>query len=306
MTVTAVDRERDVDRRRCFGVARRHSDAVSNGQRRVSHGLYRSTGFPASSTELYAALLSVLPPGSVIAGLSAALVHGMWLPHVEWPKIPDVIAPSGVKAPRDRPHSERSEIRLRRRRLREDEKCCVDGLPVTSVVRTWIDLAESLPIIDLVAAGDWVLRSGVPFSALMDAVRAATHRRGVVAARMALDLLDGRSASRPESHLRCALVMGGLPAPEVNVPIHDEVGGWLAEPDLLYREARLALEYNGTEHASQKRMRKDITRSLDLQRAGWRVVVFGPAEVFGRPESTAALVRAHLDVHDPTWRRRVA
>lgn len=64
-----------------------------------------------------------------------------------------------------------------------------------------------------------------------------------------------------------------------------------AEPDLSYRDARLALEYNGADHADPGRMRRDITRELDLlQRGGWATLVFGPAEVFRRPDQIAATV----------------
>ena len=131
-------------------------------------------------------------------------------------------------------------------------------------------------------------------------------QRGIRRAREALELLDGRSASRPESRLRCVLVAGGLPAPEVNATVLDRHGGWLAQPDLLYRRARLGIEYNGRDHSDVPRMRRDITRTLDLEREGWHVVVFGPAEVFRRPDSVLAHVRALLDARDPGWRRRPA
>jgi hypothetical protein len=108
-------------------------------------------------------------------------------------------------------------------------------------------------------------------------------------------LLDARSRSRPESHLRYALVSSGLPVPEVNAAIHTDDGEWLAEPDLVYREQRLALEYNGGVHADPRRMRKDLTRDIDIQhRGGWRTVTLGPAQVFDRPEQTVAFVRELL------------
>ena len=168
----------------------------------------------------------------------------------------------------------------------------LDGLPVTSVARTWLDLAEQLALPDLIAAGDCALRCGVTPEGLLDVLSRARHRRGVVKARAALPLLNGRSRSRPESHLRYALVSAGLPTPEVNVAIYSERGEWLAEPDLHYQDARLALEYNGADHAGLARMRRDITRDIDVeQRGGWRIVSFGPAQVFTRPEQTATFVR---------------
>lgn len=113
-------------------------------------------------------------------------------------------------------------------------------------------------------------------------------------------MLDARSRSRPESLLRHSLLDAGLPTPEVNVPIYDRNGQWLAEPDLSYDDVRLAIEYNGRDHADVMRMRRDITRGLDIEdRGGWRVVVFGPAEVFRRPDQVARWVRQLRREHRP-------
>jgi hypothetical protein len=130
-----------------------------------------------------------------------------------------------------------------RRALSRDEIIVTDRFQITSAARTWVDLAEILSIEDLVTAGDSALRGLVTKDELADAISRARHRRGVLRARDALTLLDARSRSRPESHLRCGLVRAGLPWPEVNVSIFTDNGEWLAEPDLLYRKARLALEY---------------------------------------------------------------
>ncbi len=188
--------------------------------------------------------------------------------------------------------------------MRRDEIDVIDGIPVLSVARTWVDLAERLSLEDVVAAGDGILRGQASVPDLEQALRRARRRRGVRKARAAFDLLDPRSRSRGESHLRCALVLGGLPWPEVNVPIYTEHGEWLAEPDLTYLCARLALEYNGREHAEVGRTRRDMTREIDIDQNKWKVVVFGPSEVFGHPYRIAPYVRAMLDERDPGWARR--
>jgi hypothetical protein len=236
----------------------------------------------------------------VIGGRSAALLHSLWLPASDVDRVEAIICRGGAR-PHELAASRRREVWARRRSLRPDERTIVAGLPVTSEARTWVDIAETLSVEDLVAAGDSVLRGATGLSELEAAVRAAVGRRGVLRAREALPLLDARSRSRPESHLRCALVRRGLPVPEVNAAIYTPHGEWLAEPDLHYRQARLALEYNGAEHAQPGRMRRDITRELDVERNGWLSLVFGPAEVFGRPDELASLVRAVLDVRDPGW-----
>jgi hypothetical protein len=251
--------------------------------------------------------MAALPPGAVAADLTAGALHGLWLPPDVGDNLAVVLAGTGRRrAPRSRAHSIRSELRGRRRTLARDEIVLAGGTPATSEVRTWVDLAEILRLPDLVAAGDSVLRGTTELADLDQAVRRARGRRGVVRAKVALSMLDGRSRSRPESVLRCHLVMGGLPMPEVNAAIVNDRGEWVAEPDLLYRRARLALEYNGSEHANPKRMRRDITRAIDMVSEGWLTLTFGPVEVFRRPDEMVALVRTILDARDPSWRDRDA
>lgn len=272
---------------------------------RLSRGLYRPPSTITRIADRYAALLTVLPRWSAVAGLAAGHVHAVWLPQAEPPAVPDVIITAGGVQPRQRARSMRAEVRTRRRVLRRDEICIVDGVVVTSAPRTWVDLAAELSLFDLVAVGDCLLRRGLPLADLQTAVARARGRRGVAKAREALPLLDGASRSRPESHLRCILVCGGLPTPRVNVAINNRLGEWLAEPDLHYPEARLALEYNGRGHADVGRTRKDITRELDVEGDGWRVVVFGPRQVFARPDAVLIYVQALLDERDPRWRDRM-
>jgi hypothetical protein len=271
---------------------------------RLAHGVHRPASTIEETADRIRAYLDVLPPGTVVGGITAARLHGLWLPLPE----PDerlefVLTRPDTKA-RALARCRRDEIATRRRATKPDEITIVDGLPVLSVARTWVDLAERSSLPDVVAAGDCALRGLARAADLDQALRRACHRRGVLRARAAFDLLDPRSRSRGESHLRCALVLGGLPWPQVNMPIYTDYGEWLAEPDLTYLAARLALEYNGREHADIIRSRKDITREIDIDQNHWKVVVFGPSQVFMHPHRVAPYVRAMLDERDPGWSRR--
>lgn len=271
---------------------------------RLGHGLYRPASTVDSLPDRIAAYLDVLPPGTVVGGITAARLHGLWLPLPDADeRIEFVLTRPQTKA-RALAGCRRGEIATRRRAVAHDEIEIVDGLPVLSPARTWVDLAERLGLADVVAAGDSALRGPTTAAHLDEALRRARHRRGVLRARAAFDLLDPRSRSRGESHLRCVLVVGGLPWPEVNVPIFTEHGEWLAEPDLTYLLARLALEYNGSAHADVERSRKDITREIDIDQNLWKVVVFGPSQVFAHPYRVVPYVRAMLDERDPGWSRR--
>ena len=75
------------------------------------------------------------------------------------------------------------------------------------------------------------------------------------------------------SMLRLLLVDAGLPEPEVNVRLLAPDGSFLAEGDLVYRSARLVLEYEGEHHRTDKKVfRSDIRRRERYEDAGWSVI----------------------------------
>jgi hypothetical protein len=246
--------------------------------------------------EELAGVLASLPDDAVLSHRSAALLWGLWI--AEFDGI-EVTSPAGHRGSRYTTSVQRRSITAHRRILAPHHVTSHLGLPVTTMARTWLDLAPLCEVHDLVAAGDSALRAGAAAEELAELVTAARRLRGLVRARAAVPVLDARSRSRPESRIRSALVLAGLPNPRVNEPIRDEHHGWLAEPDLHYREARLALEYNGAEHATVERMRKDSTRLLDLQRAGWEVRSYTAAQAFSRLDDVVADVRGLLKRRAP-------
>lgn len=285
---------------RCLHNASRMTDLV-----RLGHGLHRPAETVADLTDRVAAFLDVLPPETVVGGITAARLHGFWLPKAQPGEKLEFVINRDPRRPHQLAHSRRDEIATRRRAITRDEVTVTNRFSILSPARTWVDLCENFCLADAVAAGDSVLHQNLAsIDDLNEAVRSAFRRRGVLKARTALPLLNARSRSRGESHLRVILVVGGLPYPEVNVPINTDWGEWLAEPDLVYRRARLVLEYNGSDHAGLRRMRKDISRELDIDINDWKIVVFGPSEVFGHPHRIVPYVRCLLDRRDPEWRRR--
>lgn len=248
----------------------------------------------AERDELFArcaAELAMACDDALLSSITAGRIHALWLP----PDLPDRIQiataePEAQSSAMTR--SRRRPVAAHRHQLRPEDRVRVRGLAVMAVPRTWLDLARLLSLPDLVAAGDSALRLGVTIEELEAIVRRSRRMRGVRVARAALPLLDARSWSRPESHLRVAISDPDLPRFAVNESVYRDGGrGWLAEPDLSLAEVKIALEYQGSDHAKVKRMRKDISRFVDLRREGWEVLPFGPAEVFGSPWEIAAEVR---------------
>lgn len=270
---------------------------------RVAHGLWRPPAAVADLAATCATLLEVLPPEAVFVGRTAAALHGLWMPDSKHRPV-DVALARRDELPREYAHSERSEIRTRRRTYASWEMTTVARLPVTIETRTWVDLAEELSVPDLVACGDSVLRAEAPPPLpIEEMVLRARRQRGVRRARQALGLLDRDSRSRPESHMRVAFVLGGLPKPRVNKAVYNSDHEWLYEPDVHWEEPRLSFDYQGADHAETMRMRRDITRGLGVEIGEWNNVYLGPAEVFGRPWELAPIARTLIERRAPGWLR---
>src|SRR5579859_641077 len=194
-----------------------------------------------------AAVIASSGPDTVIVSWTAARLHKLWLPECA----DRIEIASAIPSAQSEymPRTRRPEFLSRRLELDADDVMIIDAVPVTTPERTWRDSATGLGLAALVAAGDSVLRSGVGRDEMIACVARGKRARGIRRAREAIELLDARSRSRPESHLRVAASLGGEVAFAVNEPIYRDSGGWLAEPDLSLPAAKLLLEYQGDAHA---------------------------------------------------------
>lgn len=192
----------------------------------------------------------------------------------------------------DAPVSRSTDVVTHRARLHEDDVDVCAGRPVTSLARTFVDLAHGRSLERLVVIGDVVLRRvGAP--ALQSSVERAGRRKGVTMARAALPLLDPASASGGET--RCRLMLHGAGFPDLRhaVVILDEGGQWLCEADLADPVARVAIQYDGLVHFTDDvdRRRRDIDRDELARQAGWEVVVLTALDLRD-PLRAVAKVRA--------------
>lgn len=185
-----------------------------------------------------------------------------------------------------------SGVRTHRGALRDGEQVALDGRPVTSLGRTFVDLAGFLDLEQLVAAGDVALRRLGRPQELERAVARARRRRGVPLARAALPLLDPDSRSPGET--RCRLLLRGAGFPLVHaVPVHDVAGHWVAEADLGDAQARVAVQYDGRHHllGDPAQRAADLGRDEQARAAGWQVVVL-TARDLRQPHLAIGKVRA--------------
>ena len=240
---------------------------------RIGRGLYLSSAVePDLATRCRAWRLAL--PGDAAFGLgTAARLHGA--PVAELSTV-HVVVPSRRQLPR------RTGLTVHERLLEPEDVMVVDGLPLTSGAQTFLDLAATLPPAELVAVGDALLRSDrMDAGSLACRLARADRVRGVVRARDCARRLDRRAASRPESVLRYWLGTSDLPDPHVQVPVHDLWGREVSHADLGYPEWKVALEYEGRQHADPDQFGRDVDRYSLMAADGWLVLRFAGRHLRG-------------------------
>ena len=91
------------------------------------------------------------------------------------------------------------------------------------------------------------------------------------------------------------LVLAGLPEPVVNHTEHDDRGWWVRRFDLSYPSVRVAVEYDGRQHAeSDRQWQRDLDRREELDNDGWRIVVVLARGIYREPERTLARVETRI------------
>ena len=88
-------------------------------------------------------------------------------------------------------------------------------------------------------------------------------------ARRAASYVRARVDSPMETRLRLLLVLAGLPEPEVNRELRDELG-IVMRLDLCYPAIKVAIEYDVRQHlTSASQWERDVERRNDLVAQGW-------------------------------------
>lgn len=241
-----------------------------------------------------------LPDHAFFAGPTAAELLGIPLPPGKRALGVDVGVPAGRR--RFDPQGVVPHHLL----LGADDVVVRKGLRLTSVERTWCDLAQHLTLPQLVAAGDALIRRRHPrttVARLRDALDHYPGRRGLRRLRIAVGLLDDGAESPPESELRIAALAAGLPRPLVNVPVRAPDGRFLARPDMTWPEYWTAWEYEGEHHLVDRRQwHVDIRRFNVLQEHGWRSLRAAASD-YRDPRDAVAQVAASLRAHGWSGRR---
>jgi hypothetical protein len=200
----------------------------------------------------------------ILAGFSASALHGSkWID----PTLPAAII--------DTNRRREAGVQVWEERIQADEVAVVTGMRVTTPARTALDLARRYRLGAAVAAVDALVQATELKTAdvelLVDRYRG---RRGMKAARAALDLVDGGAQSPKETWLRLLLIQAGFPRPQTQIPVRNEWGWAEAYLDMGWEDVKVAVEYDGEHHQSSRyQYAKDIQRLEKAEhRYGWIVV----------------------------------
>ncbi|MBB5870425.1 very-short-patch-repair endonuclease [Allocatelliglobosispora scoriae] len=240
------------------------ADLHSTAWQRLFRGVYADRALTITHLlRVRAAAKHLLPADAVIAGRSAAYLHGADVIPDDDPV--EIISPRSFGPMRG--------IRSHLGSVASDETAIGPlGLPVTTPVRTcwdlarWLDTVEAVVIIDILAAKHVVTIGELKAHALAQA-----GTRGWLRLSKAADLADAGSESPQESRLRVGLVRSGVPRPVTQHAIYQD-GTFIARVDLAWPQFKIAIEYDGQWHIATAQFHKDRRRLNALQAAGWIVL----------------------------------
>ena len=224
-------------------------------------------------------------PGAVLSHRSAAALWGIRGNH----RGPiDTTAPGKARS--------HGPVRRHHSRFSADEVKVEDGIPVTTVPRTILDLAAAFP-----AAVEPALRQAEflqlhdPLS-LQDLLERHPGQRGSRAVRAALDRLHetpGRTRSTFEDRFLLLLDRYELRRPQLNVWL--AVGAERFQVDCLWPDQRLIVELDGwNAHATRTAVRTDKARDRKLAAAGYATVRVPWRALDDEPAAVAADLRRLL------------
>jgi len=263
---------------------------------RMGPGVYRLAGAPVTWLQRALASCLMAGPAAMVSHRSAAFLHsiaGFRAGRIE------ITVPVG--------RSGRHCLAVIHRTRLDPGPCQkIQGVPVTRLPRTMLDLATSVSLAALAEAVDDVLcRRRVTRSELSNQAALCSHRGS---ARLRASLTPWIEGPIPESvsemQLIRQLVAAGLGQPQRQYEIrvddqarlvvgqgpHDLGGGrgWgtgrvsgleaapgtlVARVDLAYPEALLAIEFDGFQwHAGRRQFAADRQRQNRIEAAGWRVL----------------------------------
>jgi hypothetical protein len=247
--------------------------------REVVAGIFVDASLPDTVELRLSIARRVIADDVVVARRSAAWLHGLdLLDYRGFPATPPVEAVTEQR--RNRPRNQLMIAHVADDLVASDITE-IDGLRVTTPLRTACDLARFTPRTDALVALDAYLNKG-----LIQRERVTKHlvrwkkRRGIRQAYATIQIADGRSESGGESRMRLRLLDMGLPGPDLQIPIYDLFGNARFRLDMGWRHWKLGLEYDGEVAHPEERRAHDEARREWIAGRGWTVRAYRRGDIF--------------------------
>jgi very-short-patch-repair endonuclease len=248
---------------------------------RIHRGVYTVSSARPRTEGYWLAAVLACGPGAVLSHRSAA---SLWELRPSWAATIDVTVPARAG------RKKRRGIRVHRsRRLTADETLVRDGVPVTTVARTLLDLAAVLPTQALRRAIDESEHQGrFDLTALTAVVESNPGRRGAKVLALAKEPSQ-RTRTDLEDDLLAFCRRHRLPRPAVGM----EIQGY--EVDFAWPDANLMVETDGlAAHRTRRAFEDDRIRDRRTLRAGYHTIRLTGRALRHDQEEVASDLRALL------------
>ncbi|MGH9188320.1 MAG: DUF559 domain-containing protein [Acidimicrobiales bacterium] len=251
-------------------------------------GVYGLPGIPSSFAQrLWIALLAA-GPGAIVSFEAAAQLHCM--PDVIRDRVTlTVVHGNHHRIPGATVHQISDVL--------PDHRTTIEGLPVTTIARTIVDLAAIVHRARLRHIVEDTKHAGlVTYAAVGECLTSIARpmKPGVKPLARVLDQLAGGrpvTQSQLEEAMLDLIAAAGLPRPQTQFPFPGRqfVNGCV---DFAYPEAKLIIETDGRPwHTRIKDVARDRERDLEAARNGWQTIRFLHEHVVGDREGTAESIR---------------
>jgi predicted transcriptional regulator of viral defense system len=237
----------------------RRADAVANGYTdaelarlvrrnsllRLQRGTYAVTParLPTDATVRHALMVAPTIAGlrspSVVCSLSAAAIHGLPLWRLRLDRVHVLRRPPAAGNGSRR-------LRLHIARIDDDEVTLIDGVAVTNLTRTVVDVARTVPFESAVVMADHALRTrGTSTRDLENCLSRMGRVPGSRAAARVIAFADPLSESVGESRSRVLIHRLALPVPDLQVRVLRPDGSEIGRCDFGWEPYRTVGEFDG-------------------------------------------------------------
>lgn len=234
----------------------------------------------------------LLAPGQFYSHTTALALYGC--------PVPPLLAPIPLHVAVHRPAAAPRTRGIIGHRLQRRDLACREhpaGFAVEDPARAWRQAGYLWPRDSLIAAGDHLISRRHAICAWEDLAREVDDM-GDMRGRIldsALPLIRDGAESPRETELRLAILRSGLPEPLLNEVLLADGGVFVARFDMSYPRYRVAVEYDGRQHATDPRQfAHDADRWEAVRREGWRLVRILDHHLRPDPAVACGLIRDAL------------